>query len=187
MLSTQLCIITSPVLASQVQRASPDLSFDHLMFKFLKRQTSVSNAFIHKYMTSTLMTEMHNAVYTHLGPSKIKALSTVTLKQLASRINSLPMESEVGLFICIREHLTYATAFAFWGPENPFALDPSLVKNFWAYDADVVKLMVNILPRFTARKAYYARQRLIKALEEYFRQERYTAADKVIQERFRLH
>ena len=94
---------------------------------------------------------------------------------------------EVDLFAWIKSLFTFANAKALYGPENLFTTDPSLVQSFWDFEANMLALIIDVLPSITARKAHQGRERVAKGLIEYIQQKRYRNASQVIQNRVSLN
>ena len=135
----------------------------------------------------TFMNIMHDSTYNLLSPGCIKTSTRTMFRFINSSVNNLSDGLEIEVFKWFREQLTPATGYTFWGPDNIFATNPSLVDDFNAFEAGMVTLMIDVLPCLTAPKAWRARKRLQKGLLEYYQKGHYKNADKLIQERFRLH
>lgn len=132
------------------------------------------------------MDRMHNTLYSLMGPTEIKYQGNVVLQQISQRLNALPA-CDTPLFEWCRELFVEVTTYAFYGPENPFALHPGLVKDYWVWEDGLIGVMASPLPQVTNRKAYLAREKVAKTMIDYLEKERYTKASPVIQERIHLH
>ncbi|OCK79732.1 cytochrome P450 [Lepidopterella palustris CBS 459.81] len=195
MLSSRTYVVTSPNLASQVQRASKTLQFNPLIVEMTNRMLKFDDHTMKvlRENGSTnggqlgFMDSLHEMTYTVLSPEGIKEISDIVLQQLSERINSVTEPIEIDLFLWVRKQFTIATTYTFYGPENPFVIDPSLEQPFWDFEAGVIGLLAGIFPSITARKAYLGREKCAKAFIEYMQKERYKRASKLIQERVRLH
>jgi hypothetical protein len=62
-------------------------------------------------------------------------------------------------------------------------MHPELESEFWKFEDGMLGLVVDVAPRFSARKAYYARKKVLDGLVEYVKEERYKKACPLIQER----
>jgi cytochrome P450 len=133
------------------------------------------------------MSAVHDLIYTSLLPAEIKDMSIDVLAQLTQRLNKVKDGEEGDLFLWVRKQFTVATTHSIYGPENPFALDPSLEGPFWDFEAGIISLIVGVFPSITARKAYLGRERIVAAMKEYIRAERWRNASKLIQARARYH
>ncbi|KAF2496755.1 cytochrome P450 [Lophium mytilinum] len=191
---SQTYVVTSPALASQVQRSSKALSFNKLIVEITGRMVSFNSASMSilrgpdlTQSESPFMQAVHEIIYTALTPAEIKEMSIDVLAQLTQRLNKVTNGEEGDLFLWVRKQFTVATTHALYGPSNPFALDPSLEAPFWDFEAGIISLIVGVFPSITARKAYAGRERMVEALTEYVQQERYKQASKLIQGRARLH
>ncbi|KAF2816431.1 cytochrome P450 [Mytilinidion resinicola] len=191
---SQTYVVTSPALASQVQRGSKALSFNKLIVEITGRMVSFNSASMsilrgsdRTQSESPFMQGVHEIIYAALTPAEIKDMSLDVLAQLTQRLNKVTDGEEGDLFLWVRKQFTVATTHALYGPENPLALDPSLEVPFWEFEAGIISLIVGIFPSITARKAYVGRERMVEALIEYVQQERYKQASKLIQGRARFH
>ncbi|KAF2179836.1 cytochrome P450 [Zopfia rhizophila CBS 207.26] len=196
MLSSRTYIVTSPTLASHIQRASTTLLFAPLIIGFTDRmvgfqdKTSVAKIRDLKAKEENrpdFMDRMHDMMYFVLSPSEINIVSAIMLEQLSNRINAVPNETERELFEWVREQFTAVTSYAFHGPENLFAMEPRLIEDFFIFERGLVGLMSSPVPQLTARKAYLARERVFKGLLEYMAKGRYKKGSTLVQNRYRMH
>ncbi|KAF2202619.1 cytochrome P450 [Delitschia confertaspora ATCC 74209] len=195
MLNSRTYTVTSPHLASHVQRASTSLQFGPLIIPITQRMVGLSKDCMTKFEDAngeqeacpSFLDKLHEITYFNLSPPEIHNVSAIMLEQLTRRINAMGERTETGLFAWVREQFTAATTFAFYGPENPFILDPSLIEDFWTWEASMIAIMSSPFPYLTSPKAYRCRERVVKAMVSYFKNGRYKQADKLIQERHRLH
>ncbi|OAG00005.1 cytochrome P450 [Paraphaeosphaeria sporulosa] len=194
MLSSQTYVVTSPHLANHIQRASSTLLFEPIILPVTQRMVGFSNATVEAFRDQeaknakrpTFLDRLHNATYSLMGPAEIRNQGKVVLEQISQRLNALP-DCDRPLFEWCRDLFAQVTIHAFYGPENPFALNPALVKDYWVWERDVIGVMVSPIPQITNRKAYLAREKLAKTMIDYLERKRYTQASAVVQERIRLH
>jgi cytochrome P450 len=196
MLSGQTYVVTSPALASLIQRASTTLLFEPIIVPVSSRMAGFSKAttkILYDYVDAEgivrpgFMARMHECLYSLMGPTEIKYQGRIVLERLTSVINALPNTCEKELFEWGRETFTDVTTFAFFGPENPFALSPSFLKDYWIWEHDMIGTIASPLPQLTHRRAYLARERMVASFLEYLQKERHKKASPVIQERIRIH
>jgi cytochrome P450 len=193
MLNSRIYLTTSPNLASHVQRASTTLQFKPLIIEVTSHMVGLSDdakailfdRAAKKEGRPEFMDYMHDSMYTTLSPSEIKTASKIVLQKLTKHVNAMPVQLQTGLYDWVRGQFTQLTTSAFFGPENPFVQDPSLIDDFWTWEADMIKC--SMAPKSLARKAFKARERVVKGLIEYLQKERVKKADRLVQERFRLH
>ncbi|KAF9729618.1 hypothetical protein PMIN06_003273 [Paraphaeosphaeria minitans] len=194
MLSSQTYVVTSPHLAHHIQRASSTLLFEPIILPVTQRMVGFSNATVEAFRDQeaknakrpAFMDRIHNTLYSLMGPTEIKHQGNVVLEQISHQLNALP-DCDRPLFEWCRGLFVEVTTYAFYGPENPFALSPGLVKDYWVWENDLIGVMASPLPQVTNRRAYLAREKVAKTMIEYLEKERYTQASAVIQERIRLH
>jgi hypothetical protein len=138
-----------------------------------------------------VMPESHDMIARVLGPGPtLNSMSSVQLEKFAEMLSRIPADSigvEVELHAWVREVFVVANSFAIYGPENPFALHPELVKDFWVFEAGLIALLANIFPAVTARRPYLARKRILTALTEFVEQEHYKKASQLIQQRVSIN
>jgi cytochrome P450 len=122
------------------------------------------------------LADMHDTVHKSLAPQSdsLAALTLSATRELAAELAASAQAfdastgaAEFDLLVWIRHMVTSATARAFYGPCNPLATDSSLADAFWSFDHGLGTLLLGLLPRITARKAYMGRERLVAALTEY--------------------
>jgi len=73
------------------------------------------------------------------------------------------------LWAWIQKLTTDATSTALYGDENPFAKHPGLDQALWDFEANMLKLAVNVLPGVIAPTGVRARSALINALEPFYK------------------
>lgn len=125
------------------------------------------------------------------GPQLDKVVSRA-LKKISSGLDGIgPRFEDNNLFLWIRDIFTSAITYSFFGSNDPFLQDPTLVQSFWSvpfkgessslkimiaqqlnstrdYENDVSALMFAPLPWLSARHAYLARERVQASLRAFF-------------------
>lgn len=195
MLNSQTYVVTSPHLASHVQRASSTLLWEPLIIPVTEKMVGFQKSTINSMLDAKakeenrppFMDRLHEMAYSVLGPSEIRSVSAIMLDQLSQRINALPNACEINIFQWCRELFADVTTYAFYGPENPFVIDPSLIKDYWEWEYGIISLMALPFPQFTARKSYVARERMFRGFLEYLEHKRQEKASFFVQERIRFH
>lgn len=66
-------------------------------------------------------------------------------------------------------------------------MHPGLIGDFWIFEQGLMGLLADIVPFITVRKAYLARKRILAALVDYVRKERYKRASPIIQQRVAIN
>lgn len=141
--------------------------------------------------------EMHDMVYGLLSPGD--ALNDLTLsavKEFATELDAYvkvlktPEFSKAGkdedLLLWVRHIVTVATARFVYGPDNPVARIPQLEDAFWDFDHGIPGLLLGILPQWTARKAYFGREALVRAFERYIEEGGLAEGCDLIQRRVKI-
>ncbi|KAM7197411.1 putative cytochrome p450 protein [Rhypophila sp. PSN 637] len=192
--NSRIYIVTDPVLALAVQRASKTLSFTPLVPDLTKRILGLDKKTVNIVRQNLdpepgeqkgFLAEMHDMVYSALGPgTELNELSLTAVKELAEEVESFVdasfrnpfgeegKEVQVNLLHWIRHFVTISTAKFLYGPENPLTSSPDgkkldLEAAFWDFDNGLGQLLIGILPSLTARKPYYAREKLAAAMGDW--------------------
>ncbi|KAJ0417993.1 cytochrome P450 [Aspergillus carlsbadensis] len=63
--------------------------------------------------------------------------------------------------------LITAAGTALYGKKNPFVANLSLGRDYWLYDSQMSLFLLNLIPKYTVREAFKARERLVAAFSEY--------------------
>lgn len=135
-----------------------------------------------------LMEAVHDMMNRHLAPGPgLDSITAIQMEQMAAMLNSqVPPNSApiiTTLYEWQRHIFSICNASAIYGPQNIFAMHPELESEFWKFEDGMLGLVVDVAPRFSARKAYYARKKVLDGLVEYVKEERYKKACPLIQER----
>ncbi|KIX09960.1 uncharacterized protein Z518_01041 [Rhinocladiella mackenziei CBS 650.93] len=198
-LSTRQYIVTSPQIAGQLQRQHKDLAFYNIILEVTRRLTNLNQSTMKIVMKNVngehgdwgLMPTMHNMINTVLGRGEsLKDLTRSQMLIFSEMLNKIAVADdcfETDLFQWIKSVFTLANSNSIYGPENPFAVDPSLVNAFWDFEAGMLNLIIDIFPSVTARKAHLGRERVSKGLVDYVREKRYQKASLLIQKRIGIN
>jgi len=196
--------VTEPSLAAAVQRASKALSFTPIIPEVTERVLGLDKATMEITRRNLdpgpadergFLADIQNMVYAWLGPGDyLNEISLDAARELrrellsfATSLETCPSPQEpVDLIEWVRHLVTMSTAEYFYGPQNPIALDPGLEECFWDFDHGLGKLLMNIFPSVTASKAYFGRERLVKALESYLEKGSYITGSKIVQKRIEI-
>ncbi|KAF2125356.1 cytochrome P450 [Dothidotthia symphoricarpi CBS 119687] len=195
MLNDRTYVVTSPPLAMAVQRAAATLDFDQLVVEMTPRMFGLSAETKHILQDPTakqegrerMVTRSHYIITPALGPQKVREIAETQLNLFGKQISDIEDGMETELFRYITRGLTKTSMQTFYGPENPFALHPELVESFWDWETGAVAYMVNVLPKITARKAYYGLEACVKGFVEYFENGRGNQALTMLQDRKKMH
>ncbi|KAF2455620.1 cytochrome P450 [Lineolata rhizophorae] len=198
-LNSRTYVVSSPPLASLVQRASKTLSFNSLITEVTRRMVGfdeqtmaiVTHNMNNEDGTNTgLMLDVHHAMYSVLMENpELYKMGQSTLRESMKFANSVKKEGEDldDLFAWTQRGLSLSAATAIYGPQNIFALDPTLYDDFWTFEGGLIGLLVDVFPSIFVRKANNARKRLINALIKYVEEGHYKDASKLIQNRYHAH
>ena len=194
-LTGRTIVVISPHLAGPIQRASKNLSFYSMILEVTKRLVDFDEPAMQiirwnmngEHGEHGLMNESHDMVARMLSPGPIlNSMTSVQLDQFSQLVNDVvpPGQTlEIGLHEFVRRVFTVANAYTIYGPRNPFAVHPDLVKAFWDYEAGMIPLLANVFPAITARKPYLARKAVNAGLVEFIESGAYQDASPMIRER----
>lgn len=188
-------MVKSAALASQVQRSSTTLDFDQLVVEMTPRMVGLSAETKRILQDKTakeegrirMVTRAHDVIHPALFPQKMEAISTVQLKHFTDFVNAIPQGFETELYTFVTRELTAASMHTFYGPQNPFALHPHLIEEFWKWEKGIIPYMIGVFPSITARSAYNGLENCVKGFIEYLEAGRDKDAYELIQNRKALH
>lgn len=196
MLTTRNYIVSDAILAGHIQRNAKTLSFYSLIVEVTRRLIAFDKdaARISMYNMNGehgpggLMEVVHDMMNRHLAPGPgLDSVTTVQMERLAVMLNKeVPPNGApivTNLYAWQRHMFSLCNAYAIYGPNNIFAMHPELESEFWDFEHGMLGLVVDLAPSITARKAYWARQRVLDGLIEFVKTERYKKACPLIQER----
>lgn len=179
MLSSRLYVVTSPAIATHVQKTSKTISFNRVMVPMLKRMIGLDGEPLDMLkreldMEHPMLEWEHDMTYKTLGPGvELDELTSRMMVQLTEFMaKALPEGGkplDTDLFLFTREVITHCTAHAFFGPEHPVVKRQDLRDAFWDWDGDMTGLLMGPFPSVFARKSYRAREALAVANRDYIR------------------
>lgn len=121
-----------------------------------------------------------------LVPGKdLDELNTNFLKCLESLFNGLARgkkPEKMMFWSWTRQQISEATMAASYGPDNPAAKEPSIIQDFWTFDANAAGLMMPF-PQIFARTGHLALWRFINGFVDYAARGGYKTASTLIQVR----
>ncbi|KAI7222027.1 hypothetical protein KC333_g1372 [Hortaea werneckii] len=199
----RMYIISSPSWTQAFHRASKTLSFHDLVAPTLHSILSLDPGTLQIFTEnlnnergdrSGVLWEIHDLVKRVLAPgsTSLKEVNQVFFDEIATHVNALPRgegTEPVELWKWVGRIVSMSSTTTIYGPFNPFALEPSLVDDFWNIAQNMhIPFM---LPRSwllscLAPKLSEARQRVFRALREYSETENYTLGSQLAQESARI-
>lgn len=196
MLNGRTYVVSSPALASQIQRASATLDFGQLVVEVTPRMVGLSDE-TKRIIDDPKSKEenrqrmaaqvMHEVVHPLLAFGKMNGIAEIQLQHFSDFVNAVPNGQEVEFFNFLSREITSASMHTFYGPENPFALHPELIEDFWKWEAGLVGIMMGVFPQWTARDAYIGLNNVAKGFTEYFENGRISQAYELLQRRAKAH
>ncbi|KAK5133928.1 hypothetical protein LTR08_007157 [Meristemomyces frigidus] len=196
----RLYIVGSPEWAIAFNKAHKTLSFNEPVVKALKKifmfdeRTSKiveENMNDEKGDRSGVMLAIHDMLFSTLrSGSGLDELSQNFLDELAPRFQTFARNGDaeqVKLWSLIRQHFSLASLAAIYGRDNPFALNPALLADFWEFEANISTLYTTPYPSIFAPKVFSARRRLFDSMIEYAKKRQYEQASILAQNRARIN
>ncbi|KAL8828148.1 MAG: hypothetical protein Q9191_002754 [Dirinaria sp. TL-2023a] len=194
--STRIYVVNSPRLVLAVQRNAKNISFNPFVIAMMPRLFNVSQSDVRIAKADHggekghwgYMAELHHAGISILGPGEesehmVKAMLATMLESVD--LLARPEDGrELELFAWLRRTITVASTDAVFGPENPFAKDPTLENAFWDFESQFTQLLLGIAPRFTALKGYAGRARIAKAMQAYFERDGQKRGSELVKSRY---
>ncbi|KAH7135263.1 cytochrome P450 [Dendryphion nanum] len=192
MVTGRTYVVKSPIVAAQVQRASSTLSFAKLVIEVAPRMALMDvagrNIMNGENGTKRSIGVMHDIIPPRLTPQNMEPEGTIQLQHFADFLNRMPKEGlQTDLFKMLTRQVTLASMHTFYGPENPMAMHPELVEDFWNWENGVVGIIVGILPQYTTRKTYVSLEKVVNGFVEYFQNNRIEKAATMINLRWKEH
>ncbi|MCJ1307076.1 hypothetical protein MMC25_000722 [Agyrium rufum] len=176
MLNGKVYVVTSPDLVTAVNRNSKTLALNPFIAQLGMRITG------HDEATSQVVQhnlngedgrgyviDVHDAIVSSLAPGPhLESMVEPMLNEADKCVSDHEGATEVDLFAWTRKMVTMCSTTAVYGPSNPFHLDPDYCNQFWNFDNDLNKLMINVFPNIIAPKGARARSILGAAFQNYF-------------------
>lgn len=187
--SQKFYIITCPDLISKVNRKQRIISsngpFIQTVYgKILSLDTSsLERLSSSREPGKSLVKDSHHMYHTVLKPghSVMEKMLFDTMSKFPEHFHSsrykYRSDTPIDLMSLLRTSVVMAMADALYGSTNPFALDYSLVDDFWNFEDGIMMLVMNIVPSWTAPKAVKGRERLVDAFRSHYRRTRLDSAD----------
>ena len=183
MLTQNVYVVNSPPLIIAAERASKTLTIAPLMVALCPRFFDVGDrvmAYVKrnadlKEGNGSLMHDISHGMQKEMaaGSENLDLMIKVVLEGASKSLDGLDEDrkgkesSTIQLFAWLRKEFAVASTSAIYGPLNPIAMQPSLAEDFWTFDKSMTRILFAPFPRWTARKAWQARERLTHAFNKY--------------------
>ena len=191
MLNGRMYISTSPALAAHIQRGSQTLDFEKLVIDFSPRMVGLSKEgcriLKNEEETHMVSSVMHEVIHPLLAANRMKDMAITQLRHFSDTINALQDGEQVDLFTFLTHEITAASMETLYGPQNPFAMHPELIKDFWDWERGLVGYIMSPYPPLTARKAHRGLENMVNGYIEYLEKGRQKLAYELIQRRQQKH
>jgi hypothetical protein len=195
MLTGRSYVVTEPTLAVAVQRASSTLDFDELVVEMTPRlvglnmetKALLADKTAKEEGRTRMVTKAHSVIHPPLAAHQMSVISEKQLAHFSSFANDIKDGQEAGLYKLVTTEVVAASMYSFYGPRNPFAVDPDLINKYWDWDDGSIGYAIHFFPKITARKAYYAMEACVKGWIAYTKEGRHSQAQPFLQDRMKMH
>ncbi|KAH8599917.1 cytochrome P450 [Bisporella sp. PMI_857] len=169
----KMYIITSPQLVQQAFRKK-SVDFDPITIAFAAKMVGFSSRITElmkaapSHSSTGFLSDQHK-VYELLAPGPtLQAMNANVLNSISDILDSVGSEWDTKrIYLWLRDTFTLATTTSLFGVTNPITEDPKLNESLWVYEGGAASLLAKPFPSLTARRPYYARDKLQKALRAY--------------------
>ncbi|CAI6296420.1 unnamed protein product [Periconia digitata] len=182
----------SPAISSAIQRTSSTLDLDHLVAQVSPLMIGLSKKGAEALRDPTARAEGRDIVHLNHGiinpPLLARNLESLTGKQLnyfSNFVSGLKNDQEFELYHMATRQVALASMDTFYGPNNPFNAEPTLIEDFFVWEDNLVNFMT--LPSMFTRKATQALARMVKAYQNYLDNGLLKEAHTMFQNRQNLH
>ncbi|KAH8893850.1 cytochrome P450 [Thozetella sp. PMI_491] len=177
-LGRKVYVIHSPALISQVHRKPDVLSnngpFMETVFARIMGIDPEGMALIksNAEQRGSLRREMQEMDHFLLNPAEdsMKQAYCNTMSEIAQGLSGIGIcgSVKVDLMKWLQRMLLRCTSIAMYGPNNPFEKKPTLLQDFWDYEAGLKSLTLDVYPEITALATVKARQRVVDNFKEFY-------------------
>ncbi|KAI9164117.1 Cytochrome P450 monooxygenase nodJ [Paramyrothecium foliicola] len=185
-------IVTSPELVQAVQRNTTSLSFSPAMIPAFRRmmgfdEKGIELIFRDAHTEKGMYGEIHRVQKASLlpGTASLEELCSSVRGKLLSKMNEFPADQRINLYAWVRDLFMSTNNSACFGDQDPFTINPSLHKTFWAWEANIKVLLLGIpwfLSPFRCSAARKSRQELVDTFIHYLRNNGLSSACSFIKE-----
>ncbi|KAF4922163.1 5-beta-cholestane-3-alpha,7-alpha-diol 12-alpha-hydroxylase [Colletotrichum viniferum] len=174
-LNGKLYAIWDPALVQSAYR-NKDLSFEPFAVKFAQKDLGLSNDVAKLLRETDLVPDFFGFIHPALNGAHLHRMNANALKYVSVELDRIGggVSDESGvdvpnLFAWVRRVMTLATTEGLYGAENPVTKDLTLIDDlWWTFESGVPMFILDILPQYTARKAFQARARLQAGLSRFY-------------------
>ncbi|KAJ5173641.1 uncharacterized protein N7500_001572 [Penicillium coprophilum] len=169
--SLKVFVTSSPAIMRAAQKRPTVITLEPLLSLIQKRLCQTPR---HKLSSlcdqgdgpSLISKIVHDKTHALAG-RHLDRMNEIMLQRLLPMIDDMANGETVDLSKWLRQVITLISTDSIYGRLNPFK-NPQIENTFWEFERNVVLLLVNIMPRFIAPKAWRARRALCAAFKKYF-------------------
>ncbi|OJD30748.1 cytochrome p450 [Diplodia corticola] len=190
LLVAKFYVVASPALMSGVQRNHRALSFEYFINLSASGMLGIKGAGMKLLREEQkggggLGMKVTHAMNPALLGAGLDAMNERMIAFLKDSVDQLASSqgSPIDLFAWTRHAITVAATESAWGPQNPYR-SPELEDAFWTMETNLDKLLFGIMPKYTARKIWNARESIVKAFTSYYRNDGLASASEMAKARW---
>ncbi|KAH7303534.1 putative cytochrome P450 [Stachybotrys elegans] len=175
----KMYVVTKPDLIQQAQKQHRTLAFPPIAAKFATTVVGLSKeaqVILADNVNGDdgdhgLSMETYTAMRVALKPGpELDDMNRAMLAEINKMLHQLSAETgtKLSLYAWLQDSLTVATTRAIYGPMNPFE-DKEIADAFWDFEEGLMSIVIGFLPSLTARKPVAARNKAVRAFQEYYK------------------
>ncbi|RHZ56263.1 cytochrome P450 [Aspergillus thermomutatus] len=172
-LFTKIYVITTPNLVIAARRHHRNMSFEPAITGGARRMTGLKGPGLEllrekRHGGEGLHSDVVHAMRPSLEGAGLDRMNEKVIGLLLRSVDELPTAAPFDFHGWCRSAITIASTDAVYGPLNPYRFK-ELQDAFWDFEENLALLLMDVGQRFTARKAWKARQRIVAAFIDYYR------------------
>lgn len=189
----RLYVVNSILLIPSVQRQFKKLAFPPLEAK-LAMSVCGSSKTANDILNTNINGEegewgysmtFYKMIHTPLSPGpELDAMNRVMAQKVLASIDRIRGQKVVQLFEFVKHEIALATTDSVYGPKNPFN-DCEIVDGFWKYQNGIMILLMGLFPSLLAKESLDAREFMVKAFTQYFKDGGHNEGSGLIRSRFK--
>ncbi|SMR45237.1 unnamed protein product [Zymoseptoria tritici ST99CH_3D1] len=173
LLVNRLYVVNSARMVAAVQKSHKIIAFDPFLTAAANRMAGINGPGLRLLQETQAggkgvnQEVLHAMIPTMLG-SGLDQMNRTMLRKLGPLLDDMIKDAPKTLDLhqwCQRT-ITTASSEAIWGSKNPFRSE-KVREDFWYFESHLSILLAKIFPSVLARKAYLARETVVKAMLEF--------------------
>ncbi|KJZ75729.1 hypothetical protein HIM_04886 [Hirsutella minnesotensis 3608] len=163
--------IWDPALVQSALRQKT-LSFEPFAIDFLQTMLGMKEESYSRFREKPeIVVEFFDALHVTVRGEPLHRMNANALNFISSRLDAIKGTGKVqvdNFYLWLRELMTLATTTALLGDRNPLLLNGKLIDDLWTWETALPNMLVTPWHSVTNADAFQSRERLQKALGEYY-------------------